>query len=137
RHRFDLHDAWHNWVAREMSLEEWLVDSDGFNPNAFGFRIETDDPIDHQEREAVRQNLHHLIGVESAVAGWNRTRYSQSASSRLFARDQSSQIRITRVTWFYRDHMPANTSSDQSEIADDIEDFVTDKFIGKPQRLLA
>jgi len=47
RHRFDLQDARHYRVAWEMSLKEWLVDCDRFHAYAFGFRVETDDPIDH------------------------------------------------------------------------------------------
>ena len=41
------------------------------------------------------------------------------------------------MTRFDRDQMPSNTPPDQSEVANDVEDFMTDKFIGKPQRFLA
>src|SRR5215831_13410693 len=72
-------------MTGEMTLEKWLVDRDSLHARAFGFRVETDDAIDHKKRETMRQNLHHLIGIESAVAAWNRARYGHGASTRLFA----------------------------------------------------
>jgi hypothetical protein len=41
------------------------------------------------------------------------------------------------VTWFDSDHMSANAPPNESEVADYVENFVTDKFIGKSQRFLA
>src|SRR5690242_3742280 len=120
-----------------MPLEERLVDGDGFHTNAFGLRIETNDSVDHQERETMRENLHDLIGIESAVTGWNWTRHCHRVSSRLFADDQAGQVRIDCVPRFDCDDVPSNPPSGQGEVTDDVQDFVAHKFIGKPQWLLA
>src|SRR5712675_78355 len=85
RHGFDLHHARHHRMTWKMSLKERLVDRDCFDPDAFGLRFETENPIDHQKRESVRQNLHYLINVESAVAAWNGPRRGKGTSARLFA----------------------------------------------------
>src|SRR3954468_16473103 len=86
-HRFDLHDAWHYGMTGEMSLEKRFVDGDGFHTDAFGFCIETEDAVDHEEWETMRQNLHHLIGIKSTIAAWKWARHCHCASARLLARD--------------------------------------------------
>src|SRR5438093_6273244 len=100
-----------------MSLKERLVNRDRFDPDTFGFTLEADNPIDHQERKTVRQNLHYLVGVESAITTRNRPRHRQSASLRLLAGDSRSQVRIRSMTGFYRHDMTANAPPDQCKIA--------------------
>src|SRR6266446_3505215 len=41
------------------------------------------------------------------------------------------------MAWFDRDNMAANPLSEKRKVADNIDDLVTDEFVGKPQRLLA
>jgi len=40
-------------------------------------------------------------------------------------------VRIARVISFDCHHVPANASCDQSEVADDIKNFVPDEFVGE------
>ena len=59
------------------------------------------------------------------------------ASLRLLAGDCPGQIRIRSVAGLYRDDMTSDAAPDQREIADDVENFVPDEFVGKTQWLLA
>ena len=120
-----------------MSLKERLINRHGFDADTFGFRFEADDAIDHEKRETMRQNLHHFIGIEPTIAARDCSRRGHSASSRLLAGDGAGEARIAGVTGPYCHHVAANASSDQSEVADDIENFVADEFVGEPQRFLA
>ena len=79
RHRFHLQNAGHDRVAREMAGEKRLVDRDRFHPGAFRLALETEDPIHHQERITMRQELHHLVDIEAAFASGERVRLAGSA----------------------------------------------------------
>src|SRR5438093_2704467 len=122
----------------KMSLEKRLVDRDRFDADTFRSAfVEADDAVDHQKGITMRQNPHDLFAVESAVTlrhdSWNGERFAP----RLFFGDNPGQFRIRRVAGFYRDEMAANSTTDQREIADDVENFVSDEFIGKTQWLFA
>src|SRR5439155_8520277 len=124
-------------MTGEMSLEERLINRDRFDADTFGFRFEADNAIDHEKWETMRQNLHYLIGIESSIAARHRTRRCHGAPARLLPRDCASQLRIYSVTGFHSHDMTVNTPSDQSEVADHIEDFGAHEFVRKPQRFLA
>ena len=124
-------------MTGEMSLKERLVNGDRFDTDTFGFSFEADNPIHHEKRKPVRQNLHHLIGVKASVAAGNRPRRRHGASARLLPSDRSSQIRIGGVTGFNCDNMTADAASDQREVADHVENFVAHEFVREPQRFLA
>src|SRR5262249_62141210 len=105
-----------------MSLKKGFVDRDRFHADTFGFGFEADNAIDHEKWETMRQNLHHLIGIESSVTGRHCAWRCHGASARLLSRDCASQLCIYGVTWLHSHDMAANTPSDQSEVADHIED---------------
>src|SRR5437763_13008365 len=41
------------------------------------------------------------------------------------------------MAWFYRDDVAADARSKKRQVADDIDDFVPDEFVGEAQRFLA
>ena len=82
----------------------------------------------------MRQNLHDLLRVKPALAPWQSARHGERLSSRLFPGQRPGHFCIRRVTRFHRDDMTANARADQREIPDDVEDFVPDEFVSKPQR---
>src|SRR5216684_3098021 len=92
----------------EMPLKKWFVNRDGLYEGNFVFAFKANNPIDHQKRVAMRQDLHDLVSVEPAIAGRHRPGYSHRASSSLFAYECSNQLRIRGVAGFYRYHMAAN-----------------------------
>src|SRR5206468_4407203 len=102
------------------------------------FAFETDDSIHHEKRKTVRQNLHYLVGIESAVARrWQSAGDSQRAPARLLAGDDAGQVRVDSMTRFYRYHMTPDAPPEQGEIADNIEYFVAHEFVLKTQWFLA
>src|SRR5690606_360630 len=64
RHRLDDQHARHDRMAREMPLEEGLVDRYVLvGANTLGIHVQLTDPVDQQERVAVRQVLANLVDV--------------------------------------------------------------------------
>src|SRR6266542_1397376 len=120
-----------------MSLKERLVNRDRFDPDTFGFALETDDPVDHQKRETMRQNLHYLVGVESTIPTRNRAFHGKGAPACLLAGERASQVGIDSVTGFYRYHVASDAPPDERKIANNVENFVAHEFVGKTQWFLA
>src|SRR5216110_2170880 len=85
----------------------------------------------------MRQDLHDLFAVESAVAFRYDSRARECVAPRLFFRDRPRQFCICSVPGLHRDEMAADAATDQREIADDVENFVPDEFIRKTQWLFA
>src|SRR6266542_52896 len=136
-HRFDLHYTRHHRVTGKMSLKERLVNRDRFDPDTFGFALETDDPVDHQKRETMRQNLHYLVGVEPPVTPRNRACHGKGAPACLLAGERASQVGIDSVTGFYRYHVAPNAPPDPCKISNDLENFVAHEFVCETQWFLA
>src|SRR4029450_2457687 len=120
-----------------MPLKERLVNRDRFDADTFGFALEADNPVDHQKRETMRQNLHYLVGVEPTIPTRNRARKGERAPPRLLTGEPASQVGIYSVTGFYRYHMASNTPPDQCEIPDNVENFVAHEFVCETQWFLA
>jgi hypothetical protein len=60
--------------AREVPLEEGLVDGDALDRDGALARIHLEHPVDHEEWIAVREQLHDLLDVESAARRRERRR---------------------------------------------------------------
>src|SRR6266404_911371 len=125
-------------MSGKMSLEKWFVDRHRLH--AYAFRsafIETQDPIDHQKWITMRQNLDDLVRVEAAIAFRNNSRNGERVASRSFLCDRAREVRICGVSRFYRDEMSTNSTTDQREVADNVEDFVPNELVWEPQRFFA
>ena len=85
----------------------------------------------------MRKDLHHFASVQTGIAYWDRARCAHRASLGLLAGDCPGQIRIRSMAGLYCHHMTSDTAPGQREIADDVENFVPDEFVGKTQWLLA
>src|SRR5260370_11497169 len=121
----------------EMSLEKRLVNRDRFYGRNFVFAFEADDPVNHQEWGTMRQYLHHFVRVQPAIAYRDRARRTHCASSRLLPSERASKLRIRRVAGLHRQDVTANPPADQRKVADYVEDFVANEFIGEAQWLFA
>src|SRR5947207_14646294 len=124
-------------MTGEMSLEKRLVDRDRFYPGHLGFTFEPNDPVDHQKWKPMGQNLHDLIGIERAIAERTRLWSRERLALRAFAGKRARQFGIGAVTRLYRNDMSPDSLTDQSKVADDIENLVTNEFVLEPQRFLA
>src|SRR4030095_4939386 len=129
RHRFYLHYSRHDWMTGEMPLKKRLVNRDGFYGRNFFFALQGDEPVNHQERVAVRKDLHHFASIQTGIAYWDRTRCAHRASPRLLASERARQFRIRSMSGLHRHHVTADTPTDEREIADNIEDFVPYEFV--------
>ena len=71
--RLDLEDAGHDRQAREVALEEPLGRGHGLEPDdPLRLRVVLDDPVDEQERPAVRDERLDLAGRVDVVGGVER-----------------------------------------------------------------
>src|SRR5690606_6606840 len=60
RHSLDDQHTGHDRVPREVALEERLVDGDVLDADNSTVGLDLDDPIDQEERVAMRDHLHDL-----------------------------------------------------------------------------
>ena len=84
----------------------------------------------------MRENIHHLIDVHDRGSGGDRLGgHGQQITMPLH--DGSCQLGVRAMPRADSDDMAPQWPTRQSQIADDIEDLVTDKFVGESQRFLA
>src|SRR5438067_718712 len=102
-----------------------------FHSGAFRFPLETQDAIDHQKREAMRQNFHHLINIETAFSRRKRPGNGKRRDLGVLFHDRPRQLRVSGMTRLYRNDMTPNASADERDVADDVEDFVASEVTGK------
>src|ERR1043166_1266916 len=121
----------------EMAGEKRLVHRDGFHADATGVAFESRDSIDHQERITVRKKFHHLTDIEPAFARRKRVRFKDGSRARELTSERADQLGVRAVTRLNRDDVTVNSLPEKREVPDDIEDFVTDEFVGEPKRFLA
>src|SRR5712691_7954532 len=85
----------------------------------------------------MRQDLHDLVGVESAVAFRDNARNGQRVTARLFLCNRARELSICGVPRLYGNEMTANAATDKREVADNVENLVPDEFVFESQRLFA
>src|SRR5579883_578982 len=131
RERFDHVDAGQERVAGKMSREDGLGRGDVLVAQGPHAGLELDDAIDQQNRIAVRQNLRDLPDVE-----FHALPYFQSARRR---GARPPQIRHRRAMEFVsalnRHDFALRIRAEQCEVAEQVEHFVTDRFVGPAQIL--
>src|SRR5207248_7741937 len=101
------------------------------------FAFEAKNAVDHQERITMRQKRHDAVDVEAAFARRESLRLEDWRGARKFPRERADQLGVRAMAWFYRDDVAANARPEKRQVADDIDDFVPDEFVGEPQRFLA
>src|SRR5580765_6455579 len=112
RHRFYLHYSRHDWMTGKMPLEKRLVNRDGFYGRNFVVALEADDPVNHQKRIAVWEDLHHLASVHAGIAYWDRSRCTHRTSPRMLASERASQFRVRGMSGLHRHNVTADTATD-------------------------
>jgi len=123
-------------MAGKVSLEEGLVDRDALHADSLEVAVELDDPVDHQERVAVRQDGHHAVDVEGRRRGGDRLgRHGEQVAVALG--DGAGEFCVGPVPGLHGHDMAAQGPAGEREIADDVEDLVTDELVGEAERLLA
>ena len=135
RYGFHLEHARHDGVTGEMALEERFVDRDGFLADRLELAVEFQDAVDEQERVAVRQDLHDLVDIETGFArGDVLHRHLLRDVVTVLLVNGAGQFDVERVSGLGRDDAGLQPGRKQREIADDIEDLVTDELVLIPER---
>ena len=120
---YDQHTR-HDRVAREVAVEERLVDRDVLKSQYPAARLELQNPIDEQEWVPVRQEVENALRLEhrASVGGFE----SQSAKT-------TGDHHVSAVAGTVGHYVRPEATSGQGQIAHDIDDLVSYEFIGKPQ----
>ena len=129
-HGLHLKDAGHDRMSGEMSLEEGFVDRHAFDADRLVVAVELDDPVDHQEGIAVRQDPHHPVDVEDGRGrghGFGCLRKKVAAA----LGNGPRQFRVGSVTRLHRHDVAAQRAPGERKVADDVEDLVTDELVLK------
>src|SRR5437868_10879185 len=85
----------------------------------------------------MRKNFHYFVGLQGIGAERPCPWRGHGVSAGIFTGENASQLGVSSVARFNRDHVTANSRTDQGEIADDIENLVANEFVRETQRLLA
>src|SRR5438105_15481690 len=104
-------------MAGEVSGKKRFVHRYRFQTSAFRFPLETQDAIDHEKWEAMRQNFHHLINVETAFSRRKSAGNGKRRDLGVLFHDRPRQLRVDRVTRLHRNDMTANASADERQVA--------------------
>ena len=111
--------------------------------------------VHHQERIAMRKNLHHLFRIQGAAlrhllqqnvlllvlrplaggAGGGPNACAMRNGLFIWVDDLPDELAIGRVAGFDRDQMPADRPAEQRQVAHDVEHLVPHEFLGITQRL--
>ena len=96
-----------------------------------------DDPVDHQERVAVRQQAHDLVDVERALAAGELAGGDERGELGVLLGERAGEFRVGRVARLDGDDVPLDAAPEQGEVADDVEHLVAHELVGEAHRLLA
>ena len=102
RHRLEDQHARHHRVAREVALEELLVEGDVLDADDALARLELEDPVHEQERVAVRQDLQDFADSD--------LQRRHKCSSGPYQATRNPVIRQTR--WHSNSYVPSNGNSE-------------------------
>src|SRR5579872_5466582 len=115
-----------------MADEEGLVERDVFDTDDSPVG-QLDDLIDQQKRESMREGLFYLLRVE--YRRLVRIVYRRILEMLVFfyiLLDPFCEIHIGGMPGTIRDDMALDGIPDQSEVANDIEQFVPCRLVGEP-----
>ena len=123
-------------MPREMALKIRFVDGDGLNPGRLEFAVEFHNAIHHEERIAMREDVHDGIDVERSGRGGNRLGCCRGNGIDTLG-EKFCHFGIDAMAGFDSHDMAANETPAEREVADDVENLVANEFIGEAKRLLA
>ncbi len=136
-HGLKLEHPRHDGVTGEVTLKVGFIDGDVFDATALGLSFEPDDPVHHEEGVAVRQDVHHLIDVQNGIPTWDVHRWRHHGAHGVVLRiDGASQLSVGTMSRANGNHVAENAAAGEHEIANNVENLVTDELVLEPQRLL-
>ena len=136
RHRLDDEHRRHDRMAREVALEERLVDGDVLDADDALALLELEDAVHEQERIAVRHDLHDRRVMSHSPAVWPALRRRQLLR-RLFRELLHERTLAAwpdadrRCTW------PRSGRAEEREVPDEVEDLVAHELVREAQRLVS
>ena len=122
----------------EMPLKIRFIDGHRLQTNRLGVPFKTQNPVDHQERITMGQNLHDIVCIHGPLPNRNVFHRHQRRLIRAIGLVQSfSKKEVQPVTRFCRQDMSPNRHWEKRQIPNDIENLVTNELVGITKRLLA
>ena len=85
----------------------------------------------------MRKDLHDLRGGENALADRELGRRDHGHHFGVLLGNGHGELGVGSVPGAHGDDMAEEGASDQGEVADDIENFVADEFVGEAERFFA
>ena len=126
-------------------MEVRFVNSDVLDCDE-GVLVDLDDAVDHHERVAMGQGVEDLADVERRASGGRRGFDFLAGGSGFglgglgflpLLTDGRSEAGVERVSRADRDDVGLETDAREDDVAEDIEDLVTDELVLEAQGLLA
>src|SRR3954454_20563257 len=98
-------------MTGKMPLKTRLINRDRFDSDRLQVSFETQNAIDHEKRESMRQNAHDLIRLKRTLPKPQRLGRSQGTAFLDLSGDGAGEFPINAVTRFDRDDVAANPLS--------------------------
>ncbi len=136
-HGLNLKHARHHGVAREMPWKIRLIKGHRLDAATFVVAFKSDNAIYHEERIAVWQDSHNLIDVEHRFSPRDVVLGNHHANFLKTGFDGADQLRVWPVARSNCDDVPTDRLAQKHEVANDVEDLMTDKFVRESHRFFA
>ena len=120
-----------------MPLKKRLIDSHRFDGRALVLALKTNDPVDHQEGVAMRQDAHHFVHIQHRFSGGQTDRrrhqriHPPVTLSQLFR-----HFRIRPVPGLHRNDMTHDSFARKHQVTNQIQNLMTRQFLRKTKRFL-
>src|SRR5438477_10441752 len=130
--RFYDQNARHDGRVRIVTLKKNVVKCDVFDADRLLVPDDFDHPIDQQHGVSVRQNTLNPADIEDCVALDEQL----PGAGFILLHELAGELMIELVAGLVCDQSPSNRTTDEVEIADQIERFVAGAFIGETELIV-
>ena len=136
----DDEDAWHHRIAREVTLEKFFIDGDGFDPCRTDIGFELVYPVDQQEGVTMREDGFDLAsckrGRNNAMVRHSRAIPSTGGVGRAIAvdlvvavKEGARKVGVERMAALDRLDVGLDGCVGEEEITEEVKNLVANKFI--------
>ena len=136
-HRLDDENRRHDRMTGKVAHEEWFVERYVLDAHHAVLR-KLGDPVHQKERIAVRHDLHNKVDIYIRCA---KCLVSQLESRAVFLLGifpkEPRQLDVGGVTRFESHNMALDRHPHQEKISDQVENFMSNEFVGETQFLVA
>src|SRR5215471_19746781 len=108
-------------MARKMALKEWFIDRYRFRSDTLVVAFKGNNPVDHQKRITMRQDLHNILRIHNPCPLRNHLRRNHRYHVRVPFSQSLRQFSVGRMSRLDRNDVPQKSATGQKELTDDIE----------------